>query len=147
LRELRGMCPYSFLKPDIAPYRTHMALCGITPTPTTPSIGVGLAEYPEGGGERMRWPQTLYLTPPEWGKESHVLAEEEVQDVVRDLRDLGEEWKGISPDDLAARSTRWRVSAWWLPRTAVACSWTATPWPGWIANNSETMASESDTGT
>ena len=29
-----------------------------------------------------------------------MLVEEEVQDVVRDLRDLGEEWKGISPDDL-----------------------------------------------
>jgi hypothetical protein len=38
--------------------------------------------------------------PPEWGEESHVLVEEEVQDVVRDLRNLGEEWKGISPDDL-----------------------------------------------
>jgi hypothetical protein len=48
----------------------------------------------------MRWPKTLYLTPPEWGEESHVLVEEEVQDVVRSLRDLGEEWKGISPDDL-----------------------------------------------
>jgi hypothetical protein len=69
------------------------------PHPAIPSIGVGLAEYPEGGGGRM-WPKTLYLTPPEWGEESHVLVEEEVQDVVRDLRDLGEEWKGISPDDL-----------------------------------------------
>jgi len=59
-----------------------------------------LVGYPEGGGERMRWPKTLYLTPPEWGEESHVLVEEEVQDVVRDLRNLGEEWKGISPDDL-----------------------------------------------
>ena len=37
----------------------------------------------------MRWPKTLYLTPPEWGEESHVLVEEEVQDVVRDLQNLG----------------------------------------------------------
>jgi hypothetical protein len=35
---------------DNAPYRAGMALCGITPTPAVPSIGVGLAEY---AGQRV----------------------------------------------------------------------------------------------
>jgi len=40
------------------------------------------------------------VTPPEWGDETHVLEEDEIQEVVASLQALGEEWKGVSPRDL-----------------------------------------------
>ncbi len=50
--------------------------------------------------ETITWPKVLYMTPPSWGRETHVLEEREIKEVVVFLRSLGEDWENVSPDDL-----------------------------------------------
>jgi len=48
---------------------------------------------------QTEWPTTLYLTPDRWGNETFVLTREELREVVRSLRELGEDWQHVSEDD------------------------------------------------
>ena len=47
----------------------------------------------------------------------------------------GPQWAGVARTSLCVKTRQ------------LGGSWTATPWPGWIANHSESIANESDTAT
>jgi len=57
---------------------------------------------------KEKWPQVLYLTPPDEGGNSYALAGE-LEEVVRFLRFLGQEWGNISPEALTRLNFGWEL--------------------------------------
>lgn len=47
----------------------------------------------------MKYPNTLYSTPDDWGQETEMATETVMNRTIRQLRKLGEEWENIGLSD------------------------------------------------